>query len=362
MATRLHKMVRYAGFLSLLLCLLAVQTTDSYGQKKEYPEKAIKIIVTTAAGGVGDLWVRAWSDEFSKMLKVPVVIVNEGGASGMTALIDAATARPDGYTLVDITQSLVVGFALSAKPPFDLFKDFVPFGGFGSFPTLILVEQSSPFKTYEDMMDYARKNPGKLKCATSGVTMVSHFNLELLKQHTRANIVLVPFKTGVQALTATLGKHVDVLTLPPQSTISHIKSGRLRVLLTTQKLKDYPNVPLFSDKGLKEAGMSAWIGMFAPSGISKDIHTKLTGAFERIAKDPALMDRIEKLGFTPDYQTPEELAIQWLATAVQNVVDDPVEEFIGAFSSAIPDWPEEHDRLIGQALIRKMDNSDDQGK
>jgi len=308
MGTWTRNIIRYGSCFALLLCLTAVHITDSFGQKREYPERAIKILVTTAAGGVGDLWVRAWSEEFSKMLKVPVVIVNEGGASGMTALIDASTAKPDGYTLVDITQSLVVGFALSAKPPFDLFKDFVPFGGFGSFPTLILVEYSSPFKTYEDLMDFARKNPGKLKCATSGVTMVSHFNMELLKQHTKADIVLVPFKTGPQALTAALGKHVDLLALPPQSAVGQLKAGKLRALLTTQRLKDYPDVPLFSDKGLKEAGMSAWIGMFAPSGIPKDILKKLTDTFERIAKDPVLMDRIEKLGFTPDYQTPEELA------------------------------------------------------
>jgi tripartite-type tricarboxylate transporter receptor subunit TctC len=309
MTTRVRNIVHYGSYFALMLCFLAVNTTDSFGQKKEYPERPIKIIVTTAAGGVGDLWVRAWSDEFSKMLKVPVVIVNEGGASGMTALIDAADAKPDGYTLVDITQSLVVGFAVSSKPPFDLFKDFVPMGGFGSFPTLIVVEQSSPFMTYEDMLDFARKNPGKLKCATSGVTMVSHFNLELLKQHTKVDIVLIPFKTGPQALTAALGKHVDLLTLPPQSAVSLLKAGRLRALLTTQKLKDFPNVPLFSDKGLKEAGMSSWIGMFAPAGIPKEIHQKLINTFEKIAKDPVLIERIERLNFTPDYQTPEELAM-----------------------------------------------------
>jgi tripartite-type tricarboxylate transporter receptor subunit TctC len=308
MATKVRNIVRYGSYLGLLLCFLAVQATHSFGQKKEYPERPIKIIVTTTAGGVGDLWVRAWSDEFSKMLKVPVVIVNEGGASGMTALIEAADAKPDGYTLVDITQSLVVGFALSAKPPFDLFKNFVPIGGFGSFPTLIVVEKSSPFMTYEDVIDYAKKNPGKLKCATSGITMVSHFNLELVKQYTKADIVLVPFKTGPQAVTAALGKHVDLLTIPPQSVVSLLKAGRLRALLTTQKLKDFPDVPLFSDRGLKEAGMSAWIGMFAPTGISSEIRKKLIDTFEKIAKDPTLMERIEKLSFTPDYQTPAELA------------------------------------------------------
>lgn len=296
--------------LCFVLCLLAIPSTDSCGQTKEYPERPIKIIVTTAAGGVGDLWTRAWSDEFSKMLKVPTVVVNEGGASGMTALIEAAGAKPDGYTLTNLSLSQVAGFALSSKPSFDLFKDFIPIGAFGSFPSLIVVEKSSPFQTYEDLIDYAKKNPGKLRCGTAGVTMISHFNFELLKQHTKVDIVMVPFKAGPQAVTATLGKHVDLLTIPPQSVLGLLKAGKVRVLLTTQKLRDFPNIPLFSEKGLAEVGVAAWFGLFAPSGIPKEIYKKLTDTFEKVANDPKIIERIERLGFTPSYQNPTDLAIQ----------------------------------------------------
>lgn len=302
-------MNKWTGCLALILCLLVIPTINSYGQKKEYPEREIKILVGTTPGGVSDLYTRAWSDEFGKILKVPVIVVNEAGASGMAALIEGATARPDGYTLTYISQSNVVGYAISTKPGFDLFKDFVPLGAFGSFPTLVVVEQSSPFITFEDMIEYAKKNPGKLKCGSAGATIISHFNFELLKQYTKVNIVMVPFKGSPPAVTALLGKHVDLLSLSPSALIGLLQAGRVRALLTSQRLKDYPKVPLFSEKGLTEAGLSAWSGLFAQSAVPNEIIKKLTDSFEKIAKDPNIIGRIDKLGFTADYQNPTQLGM-----------------------------------------------------
>jgi len=196
---------------------------------------------------------------------------------------------------------MAVGVAIDPTPPIDLFKDFVPIGGFGYFPQLVAVEKSSPFATYEDLINYARKNPGKLKCGSAGVTMISSFSFELLKQQTKLDIVMVPFKAAPQATTALLGKHVDLVALPPQSLLGFLKSGRVRILLSTQRLKDYPNVPLFAEKGLKEAGINAWLGLAAPSLVPKEVQKKLADAFEKVAKDPKIMERIETFNFTPEY-------------------------------------------------------------
>lgn len=307
MIRRRKRWIWYFGFILLFWTILS---TESQGQKREYPEKAIKIYVTTTAGGTADLWTRAWSDEFSKILKVPVVVAPEGGASGMVALIEAAKSKPDGYTLTYIAQSNVVGFAVSTKSPIDLFKDFVPLGACGSTPTIIAVEQSSPFMTFDDLMDYAEKNPGKLKCGTAGSTVVSHFNFELIKQLTKVDVVLVPFKGGPQTTTALLGKHVDLASLYLTPLKGLIKAGRVRPLLTTRRLKDFPDVPLFSEKGLAKAGIIGWSGLFAPFGISKEIQKKLTNTFEKVVNYPSVIERIEALGFTHDYQNPTDLAVQ----------------------------------------------------
>ncbi len=297
-----HKGWKRWGCLVCCLAVLGIFTlADRPASAKEFPARAIKVIVNTTPGGNSDLWARTWADDFSKLLKVPVVISNQGGASGMSALIEAAEAPADGYTINTMTHSMVVGVSVNPNPPVDLFKDFTPIGGFGYFPSLIAVEQSSPFHTYEELANYARQNPGKLKCGSAGATMISHFTFEVLKQQAKLGIVMVPFKAAPEAVTALVGKHVDLASLPPQSLLGFAKSGRVRFLLSTQKLKDYPQVPIFADKGLKEAGINAWLGLAVRSGVPKAAQKKLADAFAVVAKNQKIVSKIEAMNFTPDY-------------------------------------------------------------
>ncbi|MFB3883884.1 MAG: Bug family tripartite tricarboxylate transporter substrate binding protein [Thermodesulfobacteriota bacterium] len=296
---------KWMCFLGVVFSFLLFLSTNSYGQK-EYPEKEIKITVGTA-GSVSDLWTRAWTDEFSKILKVPVVVVNKTG--GLTGQLEAKKSRPDGYTLAYVSQSNVVTQAVSEKPPVDLIKDLAPIGALGSFPTLIVVEQSSPFQKFEDLIDYARKNPGKLKCGSAGI-LISYFNFELLKRYTKTDMTVVQFKGSAPASTALLGKHVDLLTISPSAIVGLMKAGRIRALLSTQKLKDFQGIPLFSDKGLEEAGMAAWSGLFAPVGVPKDIQNILIDAFAKTAKNPEILKRMENLDYSTDYTGPTQLGAQ----------------------------------------------------
>ena len=151
---------------TLSLCCLAflsltIFCTDAYSQQKAFPEKSIEIIAATP-GSLGDLWIRSWGDEFSKLLKVPYVVVNKGGA--MSQLVQLSMAKPDGHTIAYFSYPSMIAWDMAAKPPVDLFKDFSPLGAFGTYSALIAVEASSPFKTIEDLIDYAKKNPKKLKC------------------------------------------------------------------------------------------------------------------------------------------------------------------------------------------------------
>jgi len=304
------KLIVLVSCCSLSLLVLFLASHESYGAQKTYPDRAIKLMVGTAPGGVPDLWARAWTDEFSKALKVPVVIANIAGASTMGALIEAARAKPDGYTIATASQSNVVGYSIASKPVVDLFKDFVPLGSFGSFPTIVAVEASSPFKTYEDLIDFAKKNPKKLKFGTAGATIISTFIFELLKQHANVDIVMVPFKGSPPAVNALLGKHVDLLSLSPSALMGLMKAGRVRALLTTRKMKEIPDVPTFADKGLTDAAMPSWSGIMAPAGISPEIQRKLVDTFAKVVKDPNVVKRIEDLGFNTYYQSPQELTIQ----------------------------------------------------
>lgn len=298
--------MRGIGFNRLIFCFLAVMGMSDYGQAKEFPEREIKIFCASA-GSVSDLWTRTVADGLSKILKVPVVVANTGG--GLADKVAAKKARPDGYTLVYISQSQLVTVLTNSNPPVDFIKDFIPIGSVGNFPTLIVVETSSPFLTYEDLVNYAKKNPGKLNCGSAGL-LISYFNFELLKRHGKIDIKAVQFKGSSQATAALLGKHVDLLTISPTAIVGLMKAGRIRALLTTQKLKDFPNIPLFSEKGLSEAGMTSWSGLFAPVGIPKEARNVLVDAFEKLAKDPAVIKRMEGLDYLCDvYLRPSELGV-----------------------------------------------------
>ena len=290
----------------VIFSFLIIVTTSSYGQGKGYPEKEIKIICG-AAGSNSDICARIWADGLVKILKVPVVMANRGG--GMTSQVELKRSKPDGYTLCYTSSSTLATQLTTPQPPLYIEKDLFPIGALGGFPTVILVEQSSPFATFDALVDFAKKNPGKLNGGACSM-MASHFNLELMKVYSKLDFALVEFRGGSsEAITALLGKHIDFLSLSPAAAIGLLKAGKLRILLTTHKLNDYPNLPLFSEKGLGEAGLLAWTGLHAPLGLQKDVQNKLVDAFAKMAKDPDVLKRIDNLGYTDDYLNP----IEWAA-------------------------------------------------
>jgi tripartite-type tricarboxylate transporter receptor subunit TctC len=298
MSERGTKVNRFRFCLWVFFCFPFLFCVQAQAQKKEFPERSIEIIAQTP-GSLGDMWVRSWSEDFSKSLKVPVVVTNKGGA--LTQWIALSMAKPDGYTLAFFSYPSMIAYAISSKPPFDMFKDFVPIGAFGIASTVLTVEKSSPFTTFESLLDFAKKNPKKLKCATPGIHLHDHLSVELIKEQTGADIVTVPFKGSTEAVTALLGKHVDMISIGPAPLVSLIRAGRVRPLLSVNRLREFPDVPLFSERGLGEAGLVNWTAIFTLSAVPKDIQKKLADNFEKIAKDPKIIGRIDQLGFTHDY-------------------------------------------------------------
>jgi len=298
-----RRMTKVISYVIFTFCSAAIWSMGSYGQEKGFPNREIKVLVATAGSG-SDLWARAWVDEYAKVVKVPVIVVNKGG--GLGSQIDTARAKPDGYTLTYLSQTHIIECAATSKPPVDLVKAFVPIGAFGTFPTIIAVEKSSPFTSFENLIEYANKNPKKLKCGTAGF-VVSHFNFELLKKLTKTDIVMVPFKGSAPAVTALLGNHVDVVSLSPPAVAGLLKAGRVRGLIATQKFRDFPDIPSFSEKGFGDVALTSWSALFGPSGIPNEIHRKLVDSFERMAKDPNSIKKLEALGYVAEYQSPEYL-------------------------------------------------------
>lgn len=297
----------FASVLVAMVVITCCLVGRAFPAGGEYPEKPIELLVGTSPGGLIDLGARAWADEFSKKIGVPLIIKNMAGAGGTLAVAEAAKSVPDGYTLVAGSQTPVVIAPAISELPYRSDRDIVPIGAFGVTPVLIVVNADSPFKTIEELLDYARKNPGKLNCGTAGVGTISYFDLELIKTYGKVQIEHVPFKGSTPAVTALLGNHVDMLTITLPSLPGHLKAGRIRALAITTKTSQFPEIPLFAEKGLNEADIPTWAGFFAPAGIPKSVHQKLVSVFADVLKEPAVMQRLENVGFTPFYLGPEDL-------------------------------------------------------
>ncbi len=274
-----------------------------------YPNHPIQVVVPNDPGSAGDMAARAFSEELSKTLKGPVVVLNKPGASSTLGTDFVVKSKKDGYTILYANTSAVV-YARATNPeivPYDPAKDLEPLGLHCLLTLTVTVREDAPWKTFNEMIDYAKKNPGSVRFGIHGQGTIDHFNLELIKAWTGAQFNVIPFKGTAATTTALLGGHVDATVIVNSLASPHVNAGKLRMLLLTSKMRDYPNVPMITDVGYSQNLLSAWFGWFAPVGISEEAKKILIPAIEKTTRVPELVQKIEKLGLVVDYRSPEEL-------------------------------------------------------
>ena len=274
-----------------------------------YPAHPIQMIIPMDPGSAGDMVVRPFSDELSKVLKTPVIVQNKPGAAAALGTDVVVKSKKDGYTLLYANTSAIV-YAKAASPetvPYDAIKDLEPLGLHCFFPLTLSVQGSSPWKTFGEFIDHAKKNPGGVRVSTPGQGSIDHFNLEIIQSLTGTQFTMIPFKGGAAAVTALLGGHVDAASIANSLSGPHVESGKLRILLLSNKMREYPTVPVITELGYKRDLLMAWFALFAPVGIPEDVKKVLVPAIEKTVKQPELAAKIEKLGFIIDYRPPAEL-------------------------------------------------------
>lgn len=281
-------------------------TRKAMAQGKGYPEKPIEIIIGFAPGGPIDVGTRIVTQELTKQLNVPITIAYKPGASGAISISSVINAKPDGYTLLSLAIPNVIGPpSMEKNPTFDPLKDLTCIAFYANSPTLMSTNTSSKLTSFDVMVKFAKENPGKLNCATSGVGTTGHFMLEYLKIQ-GVVITHIPTKGATPTVTELLGNHVDlgVTAYPPVA--PHIKSGELRVLVSTHKIKQEPEAPTLAEKGFPEAAAFGYgQGFFGPPNLPKPILDRLSVAFEKTMQLPSVIQGLEKVGFTPVYRGPE---------------------------------------------------------
>ena len=271
----------------------------AYGQ--DYPTKPINLLVGYPAGGSTDLSVRTLASEAARILKQPIVVSNVVGAAGTLVLGRVKGEKPDGYTIFNAPTANFCRIPHLQAVPYDPLKDFSFIMQYGLYQYGLVVRADSPWKTFEEFIDYAKKNPRKVNYATSGLGTGQHLAMEYMAQKEKIEWNHVPFPGGLQAVTALLGGHVQAVSQTTEWK-EHVNAGTLRLLVvwTDQRLKAFPNVPTLREKGYPFAVHSA-LSLMGPAGMPKPVVEKLQNAFAQAMESKAFLDVMDKFDMPPAY-------------------------------------------------------------
>ena len=294
-----------ARFAGLLLSTLIVHAT-SYAQQP-YPSQHIQQVISTTPGDTLDLSGRAIGSELSKILKTPVVPVNKLGAAGSVGADFVVKSKKDGYTILYINSNIIYGYAANpAETPYNPFQDLEPVCLAVSVPLLIAVQAASPWKTIQELISYAKQNPGKLHGSSTGVGSVGHFGYEVIRAETGGDIANIPYKGASPGMTALLGGFVEVAIPSPTLVSPHVKSGKVRVLLASKRSPDFPQAPTLTELGYKRDMSSVWMGFFLPTGVTDSVKQVLISGLKQSIQSPEVSNTLRNLGAVVDYRSPEE--------------------------------------------------------
>ena len=296
---------------AFLACALLAFGTLAAAQ---YPNKTVKIIVPFPAGQATDLAARIIAEALSKEWGQAVVVENVGGGAGIPGMVTGRGAPPDGYTLVMGTSAvMVVNPAIMEKLPYDPLNDFVLIGPVFRNPLIIVANEKAPFRTVKDIVDYAKKNPGKLNWGYPGAGTTQHLTGELFKQVAAVDIQGVMYKGSAQAVQDLLGDQIPLSVDGIGPNLPHIRSGKLRAIASTgeQRASQLPDVPTVAEQGYPGFSGEGWGGVVVTKGVPNDIVQKVSRDLAKVMNDPAVQDRLVKAGLAVD-NMPRD---QWIAFA-----------------------------------------------
>ncbi len=296
----------------LLICALYVLVTLLSGpsaiRAQSYPRRPVQFVIPATAGSVLDITGRILADDLTKILGQQFIPVNKPGG-GFTAGTDfVVRSKKDGYTLC-YTNNPAIVYSRILNPeavPYDPDKDLEPLGLHLFFPHAVAVQASAPWKTFAELLDYAKKNPNKVRVSTPGIGSTTHFHLEVIQSLTGAQFNHVPFKSGESVITAVLGGHVEVTFDAISKITPHVESGKLRMLLMTIKLPEYASIPTITELGYKQELVPTWFAMYGPAGMPEEVKKVLVPAIEKAIKIPESKAKIAKLQFVVNYKSPAD--------------------------------------------------------
>jgi tripartite-type tricarboxylate transporter receptor subunit TctC len=267
-----------------------------------FPNRPIQLIVPFPPGGGTDVVARMVAPKMGEALGVGVIVTNRAGAGGNIGMEYAARSAPDGYTMVLASSSAAINTTLSKNLGWDLEKDFDPIVLLAFNQSLLVVNPSVPVSTVAELIALAKKEPGKLTFASSGIGSSAHMGGELFKMMAGVNLLHVPYKGAGPALNDLLGGQVDIMVADISGILPQVQAGKLKVLGigSPQRFAGLPNVPTISESGVPGYSVSGLIGLLTPAGTPRAAIDKLNAAANKALADPVVRRRLTALAEIPE--------------------------------------------------------------
>jgi len=265
----------------------------------DYPSKPVKVIVAFPPGGTSDVMARMLADELSKSLKQPFVVENIGGAGGTIGVERALKLPADGYTLIQtgVGQS-AVAHGLDPNLRYNSMSDFVHLSQVHSGPNVLVVHPATPYKTVADVVDFAKKNPGKLDYGFTHAAS-GHMAMELFKQTAGIELTGIPYKGGGPMLIDLLAGVIPTMFINQDAALAHVRSGKMRAIAVSSAARNplYPDVPTISESGYKGFEALSWSGMSVAKGTPQAVVDKLEAAISQAMQSDTIRQRMTSVGF-----------------------------------------------------------------
>jgi tripartite-type tricarboxylate transporter receptor subunit TctC len=274
---------------------------------QDFPNRPIKWVVPFLPGTSPDLTVRIVAEGMTPLLKQPIVIENKPGAAGNLGAQQAARSPADGYTWVYSSSPMASSMVMYQKPGFDVMKDFTHIGHIAAADSLLVVNPALGINSLKELVEYAKKNPGKMSFASGGVGSPAHLSAEMILNAAGAEAVHVPFKGASESVNAVIGKQVEFAMVIFAVGQQHVQSGKLKALAVSGPKRNprLPNVPTLAESGVPVTLIS-FGGLSVPAGTPKPIAERIATAFNQALTTPEVKAKLEALGSMPATSTPEE--------------------------------------------------------
>ncbi|MFM0036829.1 tripartite tricarboxylate transporter substrate binding protein [Paraburkholderia strydomiana] len=275
----------------------------------DYPQRAVTIVVPYAPGGAGDLTTRVFAQKMTQRSGQPVIVLNRPGAGFANSATVVAHSRADGYTVFLGGNGVAISSVLFRNLPYRM-SDFRQVSTVAFFSLVVLVDQSSPFRSVADLVAYAKSHPGKLNVATVSTGSTQNLVADLIKARAGVDMQIVPFQTTSEVTTALRGKDVQVAVELIPSVLGQVRAGVVRALAVTsaQRFAGLPQVPTLAESGLAGFDATSWSGLSVPAKTDEAVVQRLAALTQAVLADPDVQQKMRMLGAVAQSSTPQHMS------------------------------------------------------